>query len=280
MLLQIGIGDAYGAGFEFSPMEKIQNYNDLTSYHTHELDIPAGHYTDDTQMSLALAELLIDGESWSRELIADKFVACFKRDVREGYSKGFFQLLSSIENGTELIARIDPKSTRNGAAMRAAPIGVVSDIEAVLSMAEMQASITHNTEIGIKSAQAVALTAHYFIYDKGPKSALGKFVSEFTKRDWNDSWNAPVACCGEETVNALLTVLKNSSTLKEVLINSVAFSGDVDTVAAVGLGIANLSVEYEKSLLPFLYDELENGIYGRDYLQGVGEKLLSLRVAA
>ena len=133
-------------------------------------------------------------------------------------------------------------------------------------------------EIEIKSAQAVALAAHYLIYDKGPKSALSQFVSEFTKREWNDSWNAPVAFCGEETTNALLTVLNKSSTLKEVLINSAAFSGDVDTVAAVGLGIANLSDEYEKLLPSFLYDELENGIYGRDYSKHVGEKLLSLKV--
>ena len=60
----------------------------------------------------------------------------------------------------------------------------------------------------------------------------------------------------------------------------MAFSGDVDTVAAVGLGIANLSDEYEKSLPPFLYDDLESGVYGRDYLKEVGEKLLSLKVTA
>jgi hypothetical protein len=52
----------------------------------------------------------------------------------------------------------------------------------------------------------------------------------------------------------------------------------VDTGAAVGLGIANLSDEYDKSLPSFLYYDLESGIYGRDYLQRVGEKLLSLKV--
>jgi len=45
MLLEIGIGDAYGAGFEFAPVKKIENYNNLTSYHAHELGIVAGNYT-------------------------------------------------------------------------------------------------------------------------------------------------------------------------------------------------------------------------------------------
>jgi len=79
MLLEIAIGDAYGAGFEFSPIDKVNTYNNLTSYQQHGLGMPAGTYTDDTQMSLAIAELLIDKTPWTRENIAEKFVACFKR---------------------------------------------------------------------------------------------------------------------------------------------------------------------------------------------------------
>jgi len=276
MLLEIAIGDAYGAGFEFSPIDKVNTYNNLTSYQQHGLGMPAGTYTDDTQMSLAIAELLIDKTPWTRENIVEKFVACFKRDERLGYSKGFYQFLQSINNGREFLNNMKPISTRNGAAMRAAPLGIVSNIDDLLNMAELQASVTHNTEIGIKSAQAVALMAHYFIYNQGNKHQLLEFVSDFTQFTWKDNWQGEVACCGEETVHALFTVIKNTERLNDVLIESVNFSGDVDTVASLALCIAKLSGEFETTLPEFLYSQLENGTYGNQYLRAKGNELMSL----
>jgi len=273
LLLEIGVGDAYGAGFEFASKEKVQTHNDLTQYHEHELGIQAGHYTDDTQMSLAIAELLIGKTNWTRENIADKFVECFKRDERKGYSKGFYAFLRSIDSGAELLEKMKPHSTRNGAAMRSAPLGYTADIGELLSMAELQASLTHDTVIGIRSSQAVALASHYFVYNLGAKENLTEFVSEYSKYTWSDNWAAPVACCGEETVNALLTVLKSSESLRDVLVKSVGFCGDVDTVAAVGLGIASLSEEYNPGLPDFLLSDLENGQYGKDYLAAIGIQL-------
>lgn len=273
MLLEIAIGDAYGAGFEFAPADKIQKFNNLMSYHQHELGIAPGCYTDDTQMSLAIAELLISGKPWTRENLADKFVECFKRDERLGYSKGFFAFLQSVSCGQEFLERIEPRSTRNGAAMRSPPLGYLRDISQLMDMCELQASLTHNTDIGIKSAQAVALVAHFMIYNLGEKRHLKEFVCEHTGFNWRDDRNSPVACCGEETANAILTVLKESKSLSEVLIRSVNFTGDVDTVAAVALGVASKCAEYEKNLPDFLFQDLEAGSYGRDYLIVVSKKL-------
>lgn len=277
MLVEIAIGDAYGAGFEFSSIKKIEKYNNLTSYHTHELGMPAGNYTDDTQMSLAIAELLIEKKEWNAINIANKFVECFKRDERLGYSKGFYNLLESVNNGKELLQRIEAISTRNGAAMRSAPLGIIRDIDMLLHMAKIQAMITHNTKIGIVSAQAVALMSHFFIYKIDSKDQLTNFVSENTKYQWDSSWNQPVKCCGEETVNALLTILESTSSLSEILIRSVDFSGDVDTVASIALGVASVCSEYDKDLPLFLSNNLENNKYGMDYLLMVGKELLELK---
>lgn len=273
MLLDIGIGDAYGAGFEFCPRAHIDAYNNLTQYIPHGLGGAVGCYTDDTQMSLAIAELMLSGKGWTSINLADKFVECFKRDVRLGYSKGFYAFLQSVNSGEDFLNKIKPNSSRNGAAMRSAPMGYVRDIEDLLGMAELQASITHDTEIGRKSSQAIALASHYTIYNLGLKNNLTEFVSQYTKYPWRDNWSGPVACCGEETVNAILTVLRCSDTLREVLINSVDFGGDVDTVAAVALAIAGRSKEYYAELPAFLFEQLENDKYGRKYLRGIGERL-------
>lgn len=268
------MGDAYGAGFEFASVEKVEALNDLTQYCEHELGIAPGCYTDDTQMSVAIAELLVEKSPWTNEVIANKFVECFKRDERLGYSKGFYQFLKSVENGVEFLARIKSESTRNGAAMRSAPLGYVKTLDELIDKAEIQATITHDSEIGRKSSQAVALASHYFIYELGSKENLTEFVSQYTGFQWNDNWCSQVACCGEETVNALLTTLKKSGSLREILINSVSFCGDVDTVAAIGLGVGSYCNEYSSDLPPFLYNQLENGNYGKAYLEKM-DKLLA-----
>ncbi len=106
-------------------------------------------------MSLALAELIIEDVAWDKQTTADKFVACFKRDPRPGYARSFFDFLQEIESGAEFLEQMRPRSVTNGVAMRAAPLGVIKDLNKLLDIAELQASLTHNTEIGIKSAQAV-----------------------------------------------------------------------------------------------------------------------------
>ena len=276
MLLDVAIGDAYGAGFEFSPADIVEKHNDLTAYRAHGLGVEPGKYTDDTQMSLAISQLLIDGKEWTSLNIADSFVQCFKRDVRPGYATGFGQFLRSINSGTEFLQKIKPESTRNGACMRSAPIDVLADISQIMEYSLVQAKTTHNSKSGILSSQAVAICAHYFFYNLGSKSDLCEFVNQYTKTQWDNHWQQPVPCSATETVNAIITALETSSCLKSLLIQSVSFSGDVDTVAAVALGIASQSGEYEKNLPGFLYDDLENGEFGRDYLLKIGEKLMSL----
>ena len=92
MLIELAIGDAYGAGFEFVDQQTIQLYNNLKGYikHPHH-DIGPGCYTDDTQMSLAVAEAIVSRKLWTPELLATKFVAAFHRDRRLGIENATIQ---------------------------------------------------------------------------------------------------------------------------------------------------------------------------------------------
>lgn len=129
MLTEIAIADAYGAGFEFCSEDKIISQNNLDLYSKHELYDILGKYTDDTQMSIAIVEFILSGQEWNKENIASKFIECFKRDVRLGYSEGFFNLLSKVESSKDLLELIIPTSERNGAAMRSVPIGFLKKIK-------------------------------------------------------------------------------------------------------------------------------------------------------
>ncbi|MFZ6639692.1 ADP-ribosylglycohydrolase family protein [Undibacterium sp. TC4M20W] len=126
MLLHIAVGDAYGAGFEFCSREKIVLGNTIEKYLPHELGILAGQYTDDTQMSIAIAEVLLSNAGLSADVFAEAFVKSYRRDMRSGYARGLQGLLDICESGAELWQRIAPESRRNGAAMRSVPLGLIA----------------------------------------------------------------------------------------------------------------------------------------------------------
>ncbi len=277
MLLHGAIGDAYGAGFEFAPMEKIRQYNTISRYEQHPI-FPEiqGKYTDDTQMSIAIAELLINNIAWTPENIADKFVECFKRDPRRGYAKRFYQFLTEIKDGAELLQKIHPKSERNGAAMRAYPLGILKDELEIKTKCRMQAGITHQTEKAMKAAEAIALTCHFFIHKKGEKDDLGMYLSDIQQYKWNTDWDGEVGVDALQTVEAVLTVLEQETTLTNMLKRSVNFGGDVDTVASLTLAIGSLMPSVQNDLPKFLYDDLENGAYGRDYMRKLDELLFKM----
>ena len=273
MLLELAIGDAFGSRFEMAPKRTVQLYNNGEDYGG-----KTGTYTDDTQLSIALAEIIIDDIDFTISNIAQKFVEVFQRDPRKGYSRRMYQALSQAKDGREFASLIEPTSERSGAAMRAAPLGVFSTVDEVLEKSKIQAQVTHNSIMGVLSSHVAALMAHYFLYDLGKKADVGKFVCNYVGMDqfFDSDWDQEtVPNYGISCVLAAITAIKRSSSFKKLLVNCVAFTGDVDTVAAIAMGAAS-SCKEMKDDIPFeLYYKLENGTYGRDYLRELDKKLLA-----
>ncbi|NJM63797.1 MAG: ADP-ribosylglycohydrolase family protein [Oscillatoriales cyanobacterium RU_3_3] len=277
MLLELAIGDAYGAGFEFVDRPTIELHNNLKGYlrHPHH-DIEPGCYTDDTQMSLAVAEAIISQEPWTPELLASKFVGVFKRDRRVGYAGKFYDFLLQVKNGKEFLEKIHSASDKSGAAMRSSPIGIFPTVEQVIEKATVQAAITHNTIDGINAARAAALMSHYFIYQLGSKQDLGKFLENHVSGEWSIPWQGKVSVKGLDCVKAAITAVMRNDRLSAILQDCINFSGDVDTVATIALAAASCSREIVQDLPENLLQGLENLTYGRDYIRELDKQLMNL----
>ncbi|HRI68860.1 MAG TPA: ADP-ribosylglycohydrolase family protein [Polyangium sp.] len=267
MLWEIAIGDAYGAGFEFSSREKIRQHNTLQAFVGHDLGIPAGHYTDDTQMSIAVAEVLIKETEWSSDTFADAFVRCYKRDPRPGYAKGLQALLEECKDGTDLRFKIRPESRRNGAAMRSVPLGLIGDMERLKDTARAQAVITHDTREGILSAQVVAVLAHVLLHERAFLKDLPRLVEMHTGFVAQINWVNEVECDAMQTIHAVNTVCLRNRRMSDLLLDTVNFGGDVDSVAAIAMGLASLSGEYVHDIPRDLANNLESGAYGQTFLR-------------
>ncbi|RSN49157.1 ADP-ribosylglycohydrolase [Amycolatopsis sp. WAC 04197] len=283
MLVELAIGDAYGGSFEHAYPSFVAEHNNLTGYVPHhgQPGAPAGRYTDDTQMTIAIAEVLVSGLRWTPLLLAEQFVRAYHRDPHDGYAPRFHQLLSEVRDGEELLRRLRPQSDKSGAAMRAGPIGVLPTVDDVLYHAKLQARITHDTPAGIAAAQAAALAVHYCHHRVGPLSEIARWIEGILPEDvghggWARPWSGKVGPQGWMSVRAALTVLTGGGGLARMLHSAVALTGDVDTVATIALAAASRSPEVAQDLPPVLWRDLENGEFGRDRLAKLDERLLRL----
>ena len=273
MMLELAIADAYGAGFEYASRGIVDRFNDLSRDLKHQkYNIGDGRYTDDAQMSIGNAELLVEGVEWTPLNIANKIVEVFKRDPREGYAWRFYEFLQGVKDGEDFLARIHPESDKSGGAMRAGPLGFLPDIEKVIEYATVQAKLTHDTPLGVNATVAAALMSHYFIYSLGEKKDLRRFIEQHVPGNWN-RWGGKVGPKGFMSVRAAMTAVMEDSSLSSVLRRSIDFGGDVDTVATIAMAAASCSREMKQDLPANLVEGLENGDYGRDYLIGLDEKL-------
>lgn len=274
VLVELAIGDAYGAAFEYVKPEHTRAFHTVSGYARHPRhSLVPGSYTDDTQMSVAVAEVLLDAPSLSREAFADSFVRAFKRDPRAGYARGFQKFLETTADGSSFLRDIKPDSDKSGAAMRACPIGLLASVERVVDIATLQARVTHDTRDGIAAAVAAALATHFFAYRIGPPDRLGAFLVEHASGAWDAKWVGEVGAKGWMSVRAAVTAIGRNRSLTALLRDCVDFGGDVDTVAAIALGAASMSEYYAHDLPDALVVGLENGPFGRDSLRVLDAKL-------
>jgi ADP-ribosyl-[dinitrogen reductase] hydrolase len=263
------VGDAYGVCFEYAPPEIIRTRNNLAGYFRHhKYQIGGGRYSDDTQMSIAVAETLLrQGDAASARDFTASFVAAFQRDPREGYAGRFHEFLLTVTDADDFLARIRNDSDRSGGAMRAGACGLIGSVDVVKSVAARQAAVTHDTPDGIAAAQAAALMVHYLLYRLGPRRDLPDFLDTHVRGyGWSRMREGSVGAKGCDSVGAAITALVRNHSLSDLLIDCVNFGGDVDTVAAIAMAAAACADDIVRNIPESLWNDLENGRFGRDSL--------------
>lgn len=227
-------------------------------------------------MSLAIAEAIVADDPWTPEALAARVVVAFKRDPREGYAQRFHTFLTRIEDSRAFLALIEPTSDKSGAAMRAGPIGVFPTISEVVERTTIQARLTHDTPDGLRAAVAAALMTHYGLYRLGPRADIAMFLEDHVPGQWSEPWRGKVGPKGWMAVQAAVTALTRHERMSDLLRACVDFGGDVDTVATIALAAGACCDDVVQDLPAHLVMELEDGPYGRSYIQSLDAPLLAL----
>ena len=184
------------------------------------------HFTDDSVLTVALAESILTGEGYGT--LMKRY---FRHYPDAGYGSSFQRWARGERAGPY-------QSWGNGAAMRISPVGWGFDsLAQVLQKAEEYSVPTHDHPEGIKGAQAVA-AAVYLGRTGSSKARIKSYAAENFGYDLCRScdqirpdYSFDVSCQG--TVPQAITAFLESSDFEGAIRLAISLGGDSDTLACI-----------------------------------------------
>lgn len=266
-LTGLAIGDALGMPFETeSPLSTHLSswggeYQSSAFHH-----LKPGQFTDDTQMSLALADAILEKKFYEPSIAAKKYLAWFTSGDCRGIGNNTRLAMQNLAQGKEWSASGIEQAQGNGTAMRAAPIGAHQNrgterLRAAAHWARIDAAITHKSDEAKEGSAAMAVAVSH-LCSGGRKTDLlttvlqqiektrlrfaiedvyrairrGDTIGEFLKtREWLLAGVSPHVV---QSVPAAFTVFLYSENFSDTVMNAIRMGGDTDSVAAMAGALA------------------------------------------
>ena len=214
-------GDVIGSPYEARPIKRTD----------FPLFGPASRFTDDSVLTAATAEAVLEGKDYG-----DAYRAWYRRHPGRGYGPGFARWAESDGAGPY-------GSLGNGSAMRVAPVGwAFEPLDRVVAEAERSARPTHDHPEGIRGAQAVA-SAVFLARTGAGKEAIRSFVAsafgyrlDRTVEEIRPGYRFDATCPG--SVPEALTAFLDSESWEDAVRKAVSLGGDSDTLACIAGAVA------------------------------------------
>lgn len=218
------IGDIVGSVYEWNNIKT----KDFTFFS------PECFFTDDTVMTIAIAQALMNGAS------EDEFIKALKKFgglyPDEDYGIRFKNWLISEDSKPY-------DSWGNGSAMRVSAVAYeFNTLSEVEEYAKKSAIITHNHPEGIKGAQATA-AAIFMARNENGKDEIKKYIEDKygydldrTIDDIRKTYSFNESAQG--TVPEAIIAFLESKDFEDAIRNAISIGGDSDTLAAITGSIA------------------------------------------
>lgn len=270
-LIGLAVGDAMGVPIEFSIREKcLKNpLTEMVGFGTHS--VPAGSWSDDTSMTIATIDSIIEKGEFDYTDIMNKFCewvidykytpSNFRFDIGHTCFKAIYNF---TKNNMEPLkcGLTDIKSNGNGSLMRILPVALycysknLKDKE-ILDLTNNISSLTHAHEI---SKMGCYIYVRYLIFllsgkDKYSAYNMIKCVdyssySEDTIKVYDRILNNDIMKYKMDEINsggyvvdtleASLWVILNTETFAQAIIGAINLGSDTDTTGAVTGAIAGI----------------------------------------
>jgi ADP-ribosyl-[dinitrogen reductase] hydrolase len=236
--LGFACGDALGATVEFMTPKQIQKRHGI-----HQdiigggwLGLEAGQVTDDTQMSLAIGQAIIEHHCWNLQAVADNFVAWLESDPPDIGNTCRRGIVRYRDSG-ELVGLPRDDNAGNGACMRNLPVvlATLNRPEYFSLWSLQQSHITHHNPLSDAATLTLGRMANQLIsgQDIGTcKLEAEQMISqncEFAYSPYPGNASGYIV----DTVQTVLHYLFATDSFESCLIATVNQGGDADTTGAL-----------------------------------------------
>lgn len=241
------IGDAVGSVYEFNNIrtKKFKLFGNKN------------FLTDDSIMTIAVAEILKNGYQDDKEKKIETLKKWGKKYPKAGYGGHFFMWLFTEE--------AEPYySFGNGAAMRISPVAwYANSEEEVKELSRKVTEITHDHPEGLKGAEVTAMCIYYARIGKS-KKFIKDYVSQyynidFDYEDLKKNYWFNETC--QDTVPQAIYCFLISKNFEDCIRTTISIGGDCDTTAAISGAIAEayygIPKKIKKKISTYLSEEMK-----------------------
>ena len=312
LIYGVAVGDAIGFPVQFYKREQVKKFNitKMTAHYSGQ--IPAGTWSDDTSLTIALADALCD----SGEIDYDKIMKNFHLWISEGkftpYYKAFdigrtcFKALLCYRGGDEpLLCGWDSEMDNgNGSLMRISPLVFyiqkkfgdnAFDNNKTFEIIHNVSRLTHAHQIALIGCDICIAVLIYILQGEEKKHALQialdkvhKFVnknrdfvygfSKYQRLYDNDFYLLPESKINSkgyvvDTLEAALWCFLSTDSYRDCILKVVNLGNDTDTIGAVAGAMAGLY--YTGQNEKDIPDDWIANLQGKDLLDQAVQKLVN-----
>lgn len=241
VLVGEAIGDALGL-----PFEKVDDTVDarLTTWDgtylpCERLQLPSGHYSDDTEMAECLATSLIQCGGFDGADVARRYLA-WSQATPHGMGGTTRLAMESLAEGVSWqhsgITFDDPNKVGSAPPMRAAPIGAyyLNDA-AILKACRSDAYITHADPEAIAASFAVAMTVRLALQDVAPRAILPRVLDELVSFSRRSGSQHPQTHVEGALTRACLALSLGRASAEEFMNESAGRRGNAWQITATAI---------------------------------------------
>jgi len=238
--LGLAVGDALGATTEFLTPREIREQHGI-----HRkicgggwLRLKPGQVTDDTEMSLALGESILERGGVEAEPVARAFSDWMRKkpvDIGNTVRRGIVRFRTTAEP----CVPENEYDAGNGACMRCLPVALShwnGPVEALLQASRIQSHVTHNNPVADAGTEAV-LQMLVSALEGRPKQALERIAQNLIDRHQAYRYDRrPMENPSGwivETLRVVFQALFAKESFEAILVDVVNRGGDADTTGAI-----------------------------------------------
>lgn len=280
-IMGLAVGDALGATTEFMNEKDIKEKYDVLKDIVGGgwLDLQPGEITDDTEMTICVANGILENPEDPIDSIGKHFLQWLKsnpKDIGTTTRCALYSYKGDWEEASYNAYKTLGQGAGNGSLMRCLPIALAySDRNKVIELSFFQSRMTHYDFIAGEACVLYNLIAYEIMNGMNLKEAIEKNIlgtkyEEVLKNDPNCSPSGFVV----DTFKCVLRVLLTTNNYEDVVVKLTNMGGDADTTAAIAGGLAGLYYGYNN-----IPSKFKDKIILKKQLIELADKLYDLRIS-